>query len=61
MENSKRDLKTTKSKWWVRLIRVEEDDDQPALHAVSDSSRWMRTRPMTGFTKVRSVLGQWSD
>ena len=30
------------------LIRVEDTDDQPALHAVSDSSRWMSACPMTG-------------
>ena len=38
------------------LIRVEEHDDQPGLHAVSDPSRWMSTCPLTGFTKVKSVL-----
>ena len=38
------------------LIRVEDTDDQPGLHAVSDSSRWMSVCPMTGFMKVRSVL-----
>ena len=29
------------------LIRVEEHDDQPGLHAVSDPSRWMSTCPLT--------------
>ena len=38
------------------LLRVEEREDQPGLHAVSDSSWWMCTCPLTGFTKVRSVL-----
>ena len=38
------------------LIRVEERDDQPGLHAVSDSSRWMSACPLTGFSKVKSVL-----
>ena len=38
------------------LIRVEDTDDQPGLHAVSDSSRWMSVCPMTGFMKVKSVL-----
>ena len=34
------------------LIRVEDTDDQPGLHAVSDSSRWMSVCPKTGFMKV---------
>ena len=38
------------------LLRVEESEDQPGLHAVSDSSRWMCTCPLTGFTKVKIVL-----
>ena len=38
------------------LIRVEEHVDQRGLHAVSDSFRWMNTCPITGFTKVKSVL-----
>ena len=38
------------------LSRVEEHDGQPRLHAVSDSSRWMSTCPLTGLTEVRSVL-----
>ena len=38
------------------LIRVEDNDDQPGLHAVSDSSRWMSVCPMTGFMKAKSVL-----
>ena len=38
------------------LIRVEEHDDRPGLHAVSDSSRWKITCPLTGFTKVKGVL-----
>ena len=39
------------------LLRVEEREDQPGLHAVSDSSRWMCSCPLTGFTKVECVLG----
>ena len=38
------------------LIRVEDRDDQPELHAVSDSSWWMSVCPTTGFMKVKSVL-----
>ena len=38
------------------LIRVEDTDDHPELHAVSDSSRWMSVCPTTGFTRVKSVL-----
>ena len=38
------------------LLRVEEREDQPGLHAVSESSRWMCTCPLTGFTKVKIVL-----
>ena len=38
------------------LVRVEDKDDQPGLHAVSDSSRWMSVCPMTDFMKVKSVL-----
>ena len=38
------------------LIRVEDNDDHPELHAVSDSSRWMSLCPTTGFTRVKSVL-----
>ena len=38
------------------LIRVEERDDQPGLHAVSDSSRLRNTCLMTGFMKVKSVM-----
>ena len=33
------------------LIGVEDTDDQPGLHAVSDSSRRMNVCPMTGFLK----------
>ena len=38
------------------LIRVEDNDDHPGLHAVSDSSRWMSVCPTTGSTRVKSVL-----
>ena len=38
------------------LIWVEDNDDHPGLHAVSDSSRWMSVCPTTGFTRVKSVL-----
>ena len=38
------------------LIRVEDKDDHPRLHAVSDSSRWMSVCPTTGFTRIKSVL-----
>ena len=38
------------------LFRVEEHGGQPGLHAVSASSRWMSTCPLTGLTQVKSVL-----
>ena len=38
------------------LFRVEENDDQPELHDVSDSSRWMSICPLTGFTTVKIGL-----
>ena len=38
------------------FIRVEDKDDHPGLHAVSDSSQWLSICPTTGFTRVKSVL-----
>ena len=38
------------------LIRVEDKDDHPVLHAVGYSSRWMTVCPTTSFTRVKSVL-----
>ena len=39
------------------LIRVEDTDDYPGHHAVSDSTRYMSGCPMTVFMNVKSVLG----
>ena len=39
---------------------MEEHVDQRGLHAVSVSFRWMNTCPVTGFTKSKKCVGQWS-
>ena len=38
------------------FIRVEENDDQPELHAVSDSNRWMSICPLSRFITVKIGL-----
>ena len=43
------------------LIRVEDTDDQPGHHAVSDSSRWMSGCSMTRFHESEKCAGQWSN